>query len=117
MSDARVTDLILCASEAATNALVHGDGGLARVQCLGAQVRVRVEDCGAGIHPDHLPRATLMKGWSTRASMGLGFTVMKEAADRIHLHTGPSGTTVIVEMGVTPCPPASADPFTWGPEN
>jgi hypothetical protein len=49
--------------------------------------------------------------------MGLGFTVMKEAADRIHLHTGPSGTTVIVEMGVTPCPPASADPFTWGPEN
>ena len=51
-----------------------------------------------------------MKGFSTRASMGLGFTIMHELADKIYLYTGAGGTTVIVEMSAAP--PANAElPF------
>lgn len=102
MSEDRAADLGLCASEAATNALLHGSGGQATVECRGELVRIRIEDRGGGIHPDDLPRATLLKGWSKRASMGLGFTVIKETADRVFLSTGAEGTTIIIEMAVAP---------------
>jgi len=110
LDEQRTYDLGLCASEAATNALKHGEGGRAAVARCDDRVRVRVEDHGAGIDPIALPRATLMKGFSTRASMGLGFTIMHELADRIYLYTGESGTTIILEMSATA--PARAEmPF------
>ena len=34
--------------------------------------------------------------------MGLGFTVIAQTADRVLLHTGPRGTTIIIEMSATP---------------
>jgi anti-sigma regulatory factor (Ser/Thr protein kinase) len=100
MEEQRIYDLGLCASEAATNALKHGDGGRAAIARVEDRIRVRIEDNGCGIDPVALPRATLMKGFSTRASMGLGFTIMHELADKIYLHTGAGGTVVILEMGI-----------------
>lgn len=100
MPDDRVEDLTLCASEAATNALKHAGGGRVSLDYEGETVRVRVADEGSGIDTLQLPRATLMKGYSTRASMGLGFTLMHELADRLYLNTGPHGTTVILEMAL-----------------
>jgi GAF domain-containing protein len=102
MAEGRVEDLCLCASEAATNALKHAGGGRAWVDHNDTLVRLRVVDAGAGIDPLQLPRATLMRGYSTRASMGLGFTLMHELADRIYLHTGPQGTVLILEMSIRP---------------
>jgi len=98
MDAERAADLGLCASEAATNALLHGRGGSAVVEHRGGCVRIRVADQGQGIDPDDLPRATLLKGWSSQASMGLGFTVINETADRIYLYTGADGTVIIIEM-------------------
>jgi hypothetical protein len=43
-----------------------------------------------------------MKGYSTRASMGLGFTLMHELADHLYLTTNNDGTTLIVEMARHP---------------
>jgi anti-sigma regulatory factor (Ser/Thr protein kinase) len=100
MTDDRVEDLTLCASEAATNALKHAGGGRVSLDYEGETVRVRVADQGSGIDQLQLPRATLLKGYSTRASMGLGFTLMHELADRLYLNTGPHGTTVILEMAL-----------------
>jgi anti-sigma regulatory factor (Ser/Thr protein kinase) len=102
MTEGRVEDLCLCASEAATNALKHAGGGRAWLDHDECLVRIRVVDAGAGIDPLQLPRATLMRGYSTRASMGLGFTLMHELADRIYLHTGSQGTTLILEMSIRP---------------
>ncbi len=102
LPDARAADLALCASEAATNALLHGGGGTADVAAEQDRVRVRVMDHGRGIDTEDLPRATLQKGWSTRRSMGLGFTIIHETADRVLLHTGPGGTTVIIEVTLEP---------------
>ena len=118
MSGDRAADLGLCASEAATNALIHGDGGQACVGCRDGRLRVRVVDFGCGIDPDDLSRATLLKGWSKRASMGLGFTVINETADRLYLYTGPDGTTVLIEMAVEPeiNLPDECNPLLWGEE-
>jgi GAF domain-containing protein/anti-sigma regulatory factor (Ser/Thr protein kinase) len=102
MSDDRVGDLCLCASEAATNALKHGGGGWMAVSQQDGLFRVRVSDQGRGIDALQLPHATLLRGYSTQRSMGWGFTLIHEMSDRLCLSTGPEGTTLILEMVVNP---------------
>lgn len=118
MDEERAADLGLCASEAATNALLHGRGGSAVVEHRGGCVRIRVADQGQGIDPDDLPRATLLKGWSSQASMGLGFTVINETADRIYLYTGADGTVIIIEMAAQAASDymANFNPLLWDDE-
>ena len=115
MADDRAADFGLCASEAATNALLHGRGGAAFVDVRDDRVRLRISDSGSGINPDDLPKATLQKGWSSRASLGLGFTVINETADKVFLHTGPGGTTIIIEMTLAPSNdlPFQLSPLLW----
>lgn len=115
----RARDFELCASEAATNALVHGKGGYAVLDCRNDRLRIRVCDRGRGIDPEDLPKATLQAGWSKhcsaeglpeldgfgkvkRMSAGLGFTLINKMADQIFLSTGREGTTIIIEMAVKP---------------
>lgn len=102
MAEERIHELCLCTSEAATNALKHAGGGWMSVQQCGGMLRVRVTDHGGGIDAQQLPRATLMRGYSTRRSMGLGFTLIHEMADRLCLATTTAGTTLIVEMALEP---------------
>jgi anti-sigma regulatory factor (Ser/Thr protein kinase) len=109
----REWDLTLCASEAATNALVHGHGGYVAVAHQEGRLRVRVSDRGEGIPLDDLPGATLQAGWSKarRPSMGQGFTLIHKLADCVYLSTGPDGTTLIIEMEVEP--KGEELPDTW----
>ncbi len=117
MDPDRARDFELCASEAATNALVHGKGGSAQFAGDGRRLRIRVSDRGRGIDPEDLPKATLKAGWSKhtsaegipeidgfgrmkRMSAGLGFTLINKMADQIFLSTDSSGTTIIIEMAV-----------------
>ena len=100
----RAWDLALCASEGATNALLHGKGGTAAFAGNGKAARVRISDHGHGIPLEDLPDATLRPGWSRgkMPSMGHGFVLMYKLADRVYLSTGPHGTTIIVEMCLEP---------------
>jgi GAF domain-containing protein/anti-sigma regulatory factor (Ser/Thr protein kinase) len=102
MSEDRASDLCLCTSEAATNALKHAGGGRMSLSDRGGVLRVRVSDAGSGIDAIQLPHATLLRGFSTRASMGLGFTLMHEMTDRLCLSTDEGGTTLILEMAANP---------------
>jgi anti-sigma regulatory factor (Ser/Thr protein kinase) len=102
MTPLRAGDLEICAAEAASNALCHGNGGKAGFEVRGESVRVRVVDQGSGIDPQNLPRATLMAGASSKDSAGLGYTLMMDLADRVYLYTGPDGTNLIIEMCVEP---------------
>ena len=98
-SEERQFDLITAASEAGMNCIVHGGGGTAQVS-VGADgtVQVRVEDQGRGIAVENLPRATLLRGFSTKATLGHGLKMMIEAADRLYLLTSLNGTTVVLEQ-------------------
>jgi hypothetical protein len=45
-----------------------------------------------------LPRATLVPGFSTAASLGLGFTIMLQLCERVLLTTRPGHTVVVLEF-------------------
>jgi len=100
--EGRRQDLMTAASEAGMNAVVHGGEGTAWVSA-GADgvVQVRVEDRGAGIAVEDLPRAALARGFSTKATLGHGLKLMIDTADRLYLLTGPGGTAVVIEQGRT----------------
>ena len=64
-------------------------------QSLGV-VQVRISDQGEGIAVENLPRATLERGYSTKATLGHGMKMMLQTTDALWLLTGPTGTTVVL---------------------
>ena len=88
------------------NAVVHAGGGAAHIHTDMGKVQVWIEDAGRGIDINHLPNATLGRGFTTAGSLGHGFFMMLNFADRIYLLTGPDGTTVVLEQYQTPPEPA-----------
>ena len=107
----RAWDLVLCASEAVTNALLHGNGGRAAVEARDGTVRLRVSDNGQGISLEDLPDATLRPGWSKgkMPSMGHGFVLMYKLADCLYLNTSENGTTLILQMNEQAADPLLPD--------
>jgi len=107
MKEERRHDLVTAVSEAGMNAVTHG-GGLGKAWVAASEtgrVQVRVEDEGHGISLEHLPKATLARGYSTKASLGHGFKMMQQV-DRVYVLTGPTGTTVVLEQDRDEPPPA-----------
>ncbi|NLE21452.1 MAG: hypothetical protein GX624_01530 [Actinobacteria bacterium] len=96
----RHEDLLSTVGEALDNALKHAGGGayqtFARHDCL----QVAVSDDGPGIDFRTLPRATLVSGFSTAASLGMGFTIMLQLCERVLLTTRPGHTVVVLEFGL-----------------
>jgi len=91
-------DLELAVGEAGMNAVVHAGAGAGQVfwdQQAGT-VQVRVSDAGEGITFENLPRATLERGYSTKATLGHGMKMMLQTTDALWLLTGPTGTTVVL---------------------
>ena len=82
--------------EAITNAVKHAEAGRVYAGVIDGSVWVGVVDRGRGISSLILPKATLLRGYSTKPSLGLGYTIMLEIADKILLKTGERGTIVIL---------------------
>jgi anti-sigma regulatory factor (Ser/Thr protein kinase) len=78
-----VAGLVLAAGEAVTNALKHAEQGRAVVFLEHDRIMVRVSDAGPGIHPEHLPATVLQPGFSTKVSLGMGYTLMLGLCDRM----------------------------------
>ena len=93
------TKVVTAASELARNALVHGGGGLARVEvvtsALGKSgVRIGFTDEGPGIADVDL---AMTDGWSTGVSLGLGLSGARRLVDEFELTCKPgTGTSVVV---------------------
>ncbi len=100
----RIDSFIIGVGEAITNAIKHARGGrlYAGVADDGS-LWVGMADRGGGISSLILPRATLLRGFSTKPSLGLGYTIMLEVADSVMLKTGETGTTVILIQRNRPC--------------
>lgn len=92
LEDEAVEDLVLAAGEAVTNAIKHATKGRCQVCLDGGAVTVRVSDRGEGIHPDALPETLFQAGFSTKVSLGLGYTLLLKLVDEMWLATGPEGT-------------------------
>ncbi|MBE3586605.1 ATP-binding protein [Desulfofundulus thermocisternus] len=94
--------IALCLTEALANALKHAGGGCWQARQSGDTVRIIVQDRGPGIKTSELTRATLMQHYSTKNSLGCGFTLMLYYADRLYLNTGSSGTVLILDFVIMP---------------
>ena len=68
-------------------------------------MQVRVSDRGPGIRAEELPATLFESGFSTKVSLGMGYTLMLQLADAIWLATGPEGTVLQVEMVAQPVAP------------
>jgi len=90
--------IALCLSEAITNALKYAGGGCWEARKLGDVIRLTVQDQGPGIKTSELARATLMQHYSTKNSMGCGFTLMLYHADALYLNSGSAGTTLAMDF-------------------
>ncbi|MHB9035049.1 MAG: PAS domain S-box protein [Armatimonadota bacterium] len=114
--DDRLHAFIIAVGEAITNSVKHGGWGRVYAGIDDGCVWVGVTDRGAGIESLILPRATLLRGFSTKPSLGLGYSIMLEVCDSILLKTGDRGTTVILfKKIIEPDLKISADqlPDTW----
>lgn len=111
LDDEGKSDAALCVSEAVTNALKFGSRVVFRGGCYEDQMRFAVEDDGPGLERSLLPQVTLQKGFSTGASMGMGFSLMLEMMDQVGLCTGPEGTTVLLAKCCRQSPDIDLDSF------
>jgi PAS domain S-box-containing protein len=102
MSPARAKELVMAAGEASTNAVKHAVDGRAQVFVAEDRVIVRISDRGTGIREEDLPATLLEPGFSTKVSLGMGYTLMLQLADRVWLSTGPEGTIVQIEKWIRP---------------
>ena len=92
----RCEQTVLCASEAATNALVHGGGaGTVTLTRLEDCARVVVSDRGSGLNFFNWLEAP---STGAQASMGYGYKIILDHVDRVCLHTGPQGTTLVLDQ-------------------
>lgn len=98
MEPSRISDFIVCVGEATTNALKHAGGGTASLHKMAGGLMFVVTDHGVGMSALALPDIALKRGYTTAVSLGMGYKVMITVADEVYLATGPSGTTVAVEM-------------------
>lgn len=107
-------DLVLAVAEAATNAIKHAGGGCCELCQAADRLVARVSDHGKGIRPEDLPRTIFVPGFSTKVSLGMGYTLMLELVDDLWLATGPAGTVVQLEKWIHPEKHVKALlPTTW----
>ncbi|ENH97540.1 ATP-binding region ATPase domain-containing protein [Gracilibacillus halophilus YIM-C55.5] len=86
----------LIISEAITNVVKHANVGKMFIYKKNDQFRVLIEDQGPGFSLRNLPRTTLMTGFSTKESLGQGFTLMMKMAEQVQLQTSSRGSTIVL---------------------
>jgi anti-sigma regulatory factor (Ser/Thr protein kinase) len=95
----RQSDMLISVGEAAMNAVVHADGGVANICVDDSSMQIWIRDTGPGIRVEQIPRATLEKGYSTSGTLGHGFWLILQTTDALDLATSPRGTTVVLSYG------------------
>ncbi|MDO8682111.1 MAG: PAS domain S-box protein [Armatimonadota bacterium] len=113
----RLDGFIIAAGEAISNAIKHAGGGIVSSGIHEGRVWVSIADKGPGMEHLWLPRIALEKGYSTKPSLGLGYSIILDAADKVSLSTGPEGTQVVLEKNLIPPEPPTTPiellPDTW----
>jgi len=92
-----IDEFIIGACEALTNSVKHA--GAARYQLFrqDGTAQLMIEDDGPGVDFTTLPKAALEAGFSTKGSLGVGFTIMLELSERLLLSTQEGNTILVLE--------------------
>jgi anti-sigma regulatory factor (Ser/Thr protein kinase) len=102
MDEDSVREFELAIGEALGNAVKHAGEGWMYVGRHEESVWAAVVDHGKGIDTFIIPKVALLAGFTTKASMGLGYTLILRVCDHVKLATGPDGTTVVMEKSLKP---------------
>lgn len=96
----RRKELVLILSELATNALKHAGGGQVSWG-LDEQENLYIvtRDEGSGFEVEKLPQSLLFRGFSTKKSLGYGFSVILAHCQHVYLATDNKGSIVMVNCG------------------
>lgn len=89
---------LLVLSEAITNTIKHAEEGKMFLidDSDNNEIRFVIEDRGSGFALQDLPNMTLLAGYSTKKSLGQGFTLMMKIAKQVILNTSSEGSTLIL---------------------
>ncbi len=96
----RLNDQLVASNEGIANGVKHAGSCEVQIYVLEEAVQIRISDNGPGINFSDLPKVTLIPGFSTEKSLGMGFTLILDICDRLLLSTGPEGTTLVLESGI-----------------
>ncbi|HWL22645.1 ATP-binding protein [Lysinibacillus fusiformis] len=91
-----VASCTLLISEAITNVLKHAKDGKILISKNDNSLNILIEDAGSGIPIKILPYTVLLEGYSTKKSLGKGFTLILKLTTRVLLKTASTGTTVVL---------------------
>lgn len=108
-------DFMMGVGEAIDNAVKHAGEGCVYAGADSERIWVAVSDKGSGIESLILPKAVLRRGFSTKPSLGLGYSIILQVADQTLLFTGKNGTTVVLVENLHEEPKSILDsiPDTW----
>ncbi|WP_077214349.1 ATP-binding protein [Bacillus dakarensis] len=98
LANAKMMSWLLALSEAITNTIKHAEEGQLILIENDEQNELLfvIQDKGPGFPLEDLPKKILLSGYSTKRSMGQGFTIMRKMAKQILLYTSPKGSTLIL---------------------
>lgn len=94
----KIMSYLLLISEAVTNVLKHAKDGRLEIYQSHPFVHVVVSDSGGGFPLKILPNTVLISGYSTKKSLGQGFTLMMKMADKLFLKTSSTGATLVMQF-------------------
>ncbi|WP_209121571.1 ATP-binding protein [Alkalihalobacillus sp. BA299] len=100
ISKAKSMSWLLVLSEAITNTIKHAEEGKMTVveDLKKSEIRFVIEDKGPGFPLKDLPKTTLLAGYSSKKSLGQGFTLMMKMAKQVLLYTSSSGSILILSF-------------------
>ncbi|MGP4041837.1 ATP-binding protein [Gracilibacillus sp. D59] len=96
LKNSKVMSYNLIISEAVTNVIKHADDGKMFIHQKDDVFHVIIEDNGPGFPLNILPKTTLLAGFSTKESLGQGFSLMIKMAEQVILETSSNGSTLIL---------------------
>jgi anti-sigma regulatory factor (Ser/Thr protein kinase) len=102
LSQSTIMSWLLVLSEAITNVIKHAEEGKMTIlkDEKNNEIRFVIEDKGPGFALKDLPKKTLLAGYSTKKSLGQGFTLMMKMAKRVLLFTSPKGSILILSFDI-----------------
>lgn len=94
----KISGYILLISEAITNVLKHAKDGRLLITKTEKSLNILIMDKGSGFPLKILPYTLLMPGYSTKKSLGQGFTLMMKLATKVLLKTSSEGSTIVLNF-------------------